>query len=574
MPLKREALALGEPVDRPRPAGRGGQHAGARATAWCTPTTPTCPAPRPRCASGTTARSRPATILGGGATAASVGAGAVRPRGARRSGCWSAPPSGPPRPSAAGRRHHPATRAVTVGVARPTTGRRATWSSPRSRRRAGRRAGRAVRRRRRWCSRCVYDPWPTPLAASARRPGAGLRARPARAPGRRCSSRCSPGLPAPAGGDARRRRGRAGRAPGRHDDRRGGAACAAVPARSAASLVPWLIRAAARARAPSPTAPEPDAEEAAAAEEPPKEPYAEIAAQPGLGWRSALAAGRRRRRWSAGAVGLDWPLLLPGAAGAGRGRAGGRRLAHPAAARPGWCSRRRGLALLAALVGWAVTRRDRRPGPGGCSAWWSPVGVFWVLWFVYSAGPGLRRRPALRAARPRARLPRLGRAAASASTPASWSSGCPGCCWPSSAADRSLLRTAFPFGPFMLVGALVGVAARALAGRLSRRRRDRVRPARTGRERLAPMLRWLTAGESHGPSLVAILEGLPAHVAGDHRRHRRRAGPPPARLRPRRPDEVRAGRGHDRRRRPARRRPRAARSRSRSATPSGPSGRR
>jgi len=27
------------------------------------------------------------------------------------------------------------------------------------------------------------------------------------------------------------------------------------------------------------------------------------------------------------------------------------------------------------------------------------------------------------------------------------------------------------------------------------------------------MLRWLTAGESHGPGLVAILEGLPAHVA-------------------------------------------------------------
>ena len=26
------------------------------------------------------------------------------------------------------------------------------------------------------------------------------------------------------------------------------------------------------------------------------------------------------------------------------------------------------------------------------------------------------------------------------------------------------------------------------------------------------MLRWLTAGESHGPSLVAVLEGLPAHV--------------------------------------------------------------
>jgi len=29
---------------------------------------------------------------------------------------------------------------------------------------------------------------------------------------------------------------------------------------------------------------------------------------------------------------------------------------------------------------------------------------------------------------------------------------------------------------------------------------------------MTAMLRWLTAGESHGPSLVAILEGLPAHV--------------------------------------------------------------
>ncbi len=33
-----------------------------------------------------------------------------------------------------------------------------------------------------------------------------------------------------------------------------------------------------------------------------------------------------------------------------------------------------------------------------------------------------------------------------------------------------------------------------------------------GRETLSTMLRWLTAGESHGPALVAILEGLPAGV--------------------------------------------------------------
>ena len=32
------------------------------------------------------------------------------------------------------------------------------------------------------------------------------------------------------------------------------------------------------------------------------------------------------------------------------------------------------------------------------------------------------------------------------------------------------------------------------------------------RGRLVRMLRWLTAGESHGPELVAILEGLPAGV--------------------------------------------------------------
>ncbi len=29
------------------------------------------------------------------------------------------------------------------------------------------------------------------------------------------------------------------------------------------------------------------------------------------------------------------------------------------------------------------------------------------------------------------------------------------------------------------------------------------------------MLRWLTAGESHGPALTAVLEGLPAGVRVD-----------------------------------------------------------
>lgn len=36
--------------------------------------------------------------------------------------------------------------------------------------------------------------------------------------------------------------------------------------------------------------------------------------------------------------------------------------------------------------------------------------------------------------------------------------------------------------------------------------------ADTGRDRLTAVLRWLTAGESHGPALVALLEGVPAGV--------------------------------------------------------------
>jgi chorismate synthase len=42
-------------------------------------------------------------------------------------------------------------------------------------------------------------------------------------------------------------------------------------------------------------------------------------------------------------------------------------------------------------------------------------------------------------------------------------------------------------------------------------------------------MRWLTAGESHGPSLVGIIEGLPAHIeitSEDIQKHlaRRRLG--------------------------------------------------
>ena len=51
------------------------------------------------------------------------------------------------------------------------------------------------------------------------------------------------------------------------------------------------------------------------------------------------------------------------------------------------------------------------------------------------------------------------------------------------------------------------------------------RPPDVRRERLARMLRWLTAGESHGPALVAVLEGLPAGVQVTTARHRRTPWP-------------------------------------------------
>ena len=67
-------------------------------------------------------------------------------------------------------------------------------------------------------------------------------------------------------------------------------------------LVPRLI-----ARVPEP-APKQAAEDAPPADEPPKMLYADIAARPGLAWRSALQAAVAGALLGA-ATGLDWPLL-------------------------------------------------------------------------------------------------------------------------------------------------------------------------------------------------------------------------------------------------------------------------
>ena len=93
-------------------------------------------------------------------------------------------------------------------------------------------------------------------------------------------------------------------------------------------------------------------------------------------------------------------------------------------------------------------------------------------------------------------------------------------------------------------------------------RRSRSRTARTrGRSALIDVgrcvrcarmtLDLVTAGESHGPALVAILTGLPAGLARP-RRDRRRPAPAPAGLRPQSTPAARAGRGRGARRAPAR----------------------
>ena len=48
-------------------------------------------------------------------------------------------------------------------------------------------------------------------------------------------------------------------------------------------------------------------------------------------------------------------------------------------------------------------------------------------------------------------------------------------------------------------------------------------------------LRYLTAGESHGPGLVAIAEGFPAGLADRLRAGEPRPAPPAEGVRPRRP---------------------------------------
>lgn len=154
---------------------------------------------------------------------------------------------------------------------------------------------------------------------------------------------------------------------------------------AAGGLVPGLV-----ARLPEPeirpeSAPEPEEEDQGAAEEP-KELYADIAARPGLGWRAAVASGV-----VAGLLGLvlGWdaalvvllPLVPVGVALAvidWRTRLLPTRLIAPSYA----------VTLVAVLVAFLLDGRDLGDLERTAFGWLVYGGMFFLLWFVYPRGLG------------------------------------------------------------------------------------------------------------------------------------------------------------------------------------------
>lgn len=184
--------------------------------------------------------------------------------------------------------------------------------------------------------------------------------------------------------------------------------------------------------------------------EAPKELYASIAALPGLAWKSALASGL-----AAGVVGLRvgwepallvWAYLVPvGVALAvvdWRTRLLPTRVIAPSYAVVG------GLAVVAAVLSgdWGDLLRA---GLG----WLVAGGTFFVLWFIYPRGMGygdVRLSGVLGIA-----LGLLGWGELLAGVYAGFLLGGIGGLLLS--ALRIVDRKAYPFGPFMILGALVGV---------------------------------------------------------------------------------------------------------------------
>ena len=229
---------------------------------------------------------------------------------------------------------------------------------------------------------------------------------------------------------------------------------AAVLAGLGGLLVPRLI-----ARVPEP-APRAEPEE----REPPKMLYTEVAARPGLGWRSAIAAALVGGLVG-GATGLDWSLLwlvplvpigvalsvidwhtklLP------------RIIVLPAT-----------LAAIVLVVAVGLATGEREALVRALVAMLVVRSFYWVLWSVLP-GVGMGFGDVRLAAIVGLVLGWLGWGAVAIGV---WVGmavfGLPGLVLAIVRWDRKLLKKPFPFGPFMLVGAVVGLVwGTALAGRI------------------------------------------------------------------------------------------------------------
>lgn len=225
---------------------------------------------------------------------------------------------------------------------------------------------------------------------------------------------------------------------------------AAVLAGLGGLLVPALI-----ARVPEPeAAPEP---------EPPKSLYADIATAPGLAWRSALvsALAGGLLGW---ATGLDWPLLwlvpLTPVAVALSVVDWHTRLLPRIVVLPAL------LATLVVVVAVGLLTDDTASVVRALVGMVVVRSFFWVLWFLHSVGMGFGdvRLSALVGLV-------LGWAGWGALAMGVWigfvSFGFPGLVLAIVRRDRALMRRSFPYGPFMVVGTLVGLVwGTSLAGRI------------------------------------------------------------------------------------------------------------
>ena len=222
-------------------------------------------------------------------------------------------------------------------------------------------------------------------------------------------------------------------------------------------LVPRLI-----ARVPEP-APKGTGEETAAADEPPKMLYADIASRPGLGWRSAVVSAVAAALVGA-ATGLDWPLLwlvplTPVAVALSvidwHTRLLPRVVVVPAT-----------LAAIVVVTVVGLATGEREALVRALVAMVLARSFFWVLWFVRSAGMGFGD---VRLAAPVGLV--HGWTGWGALAIGLWASFMlfvvPALVVLLARRDRSLLKRSFPFGPFMVGGALVGLVwGTALAGRI------------------------------------------------------------------------------------------------------------